>query len=182
MINPLDQLKKSPKSVLKWGSLSALLLVFIILVVFLRMIVHGKQRILNELKQKAHEERALIAHAQKLDTGELRSRLAQANYRLISTNHMSDVLAEINEIGKAQGVEIISITPAEGGQNQNPSIQLEVEGSYQNVAEFLGELDELKTSAMVVNNFKLGEKQGEGVLQLNLSLGLYGEEGTGGEG
>lgn len=174
----LKRLKANRTSLIRWGSLSVALLTFILLVFFLRMAALRKQHRLETLLRQVENQKALIAHTQSLNVNELRTRLTRSQYLASSADHLSEVLAELNDLGTAQGIEIIATTPLTGQTGKASGIQLELKGTYQGLGEFLGELDGLKSAPMVVDNMSLAEKPGEGGLGMGLTLQLLSEDAS----
>lgn len=140
--------------------------------------------LMKQLKAKHSECKALESQA-----GGARSIIGSAGKeygdRLLTTEEGSSmVIDELAKRGKLIGVNFISIKPGEimeikESQHKTLPIEIEIEGSDEQCAAFLGSLDELKNSVITVKSFDImpnAEDRSRLNAQLTVNVYLSGNE------
>ena len=98
---------------------------------------------------------------------------------LINEDEFSQVIDEITTIGKVKAIKFISITPnapqeRDSAEFQVIVIEIEAESSYRGIGEFLGELDDLESGVVTVQELTISsDESNASVCKTSLVLHVY---------
>ncbi len=165
-------MKLPKKSVMiQWGSLGFLALVFLILVRIYFLNSSSLRNNIHALETKIAQADVLISVVGKLDSKKLEAELKELDHRLESSPRISDVLEELNRLGDENGVNFVSVEPSSSDPQKPITIRMEIDGTYEPLAKFLGTLDNLDTALARVQKFDL--KVEGSILRMSLEIELY---------
>lgn len=91
---------------------------------------------------------------------------------------ISKAIDELTRHGKSTGVKYISIKPKEQGKDEAGRailpVEMEIDSTYEQLAVFLGSLDELNDSIVKVKNFDIAvHKNDPALITANLVVAMY---------
>lgn len=125
-----------------------------------------------------------IWHLQNIDREKLDHRLQEELKRFPSANEITDVADQISEFGKLSGVKLSLISPKEpqAANSDDPvtamflhvPIDVQLSGSYENIAHFLSSLKMLSKGVLTVDHFEMTPTvAGKSDISLALTLNAY---------
>jgi len=105
-------------------------------------------------------------------------KLKELKKELASEADVSLAIEELTKEGKARGINFISLTPKQIERQQAPykvlPVEMELEASYVMLGDFLGKLDDLNRSLVLIRKFNIVlNKPNPKMLTVRLSLDMY---------
>lgn len=108
-------------------------------------------------------------------------KLKELNKELVSEADVSLAIEELTKERKAKGINFISLTPKQIEKQEELykmlPVDLELEASYVMLGDFLGKLDDLNRSLVLIRKFNIvSNKLNPKMLTVRLSLDMYFSE------
>jgi Tfp pilus assembly protein PilO len=161
------------RTLILWGAggLSVLILFLCARFAFARLgYLRGE---IERLKKEIEQGETLIGYSTTLDVKALSRELAEIERRLESPLRISNLVQELGRKADEHSVNIVSVEPSNAEGEGSISIGMALEGTFENLAKFLGELDNLNSAMVRVQGFDLrGQETGPG-LAVSGSIEIY---------
>ncbi len=152
------------------------LVIFIFLAKRLDVARHDFYKARKELEMY----RAGVWHLEKLNLEQLKGQLARMETRFPSSENLAVLIEELTDLAKKYEISIPSITPSEKvevREEQNGilsslnrvSLEMRLEGTYENLGNFLSQLSTLEHGVIKVDHLRF-EKKGIDAIQTGLLL------------
>lgn len=130
-----------------------------------------------EVQKELELYRSGVWRLNRMDFDQLNQELAALHERFPSSEKIGAIIGELSEKAKEHQIEIEAITPGQKTQIQEVKsgsldpletvpVQMQLNGTYENIAAFLASFDDLKSNVATVQNFQLasgGQKQDSGM-------------------
>ncbi len=143
-----------------------------------------------KIQEDLESYRKGIWRLQKMDPKQLEWQLASINSRFVTADQLGIVIGELTELAKTSDISIKSISPSEKEEvhdSTDPvlslldrvSIEINLVGKYEKLAQFLTQLSSLQNAVMRVERFRLSkEEEASGSLQLSVAAWVYVRKST----
>lgn len=99
---------------------------------------------------------------------------------LASEEEVSAAIEELTQRGKERAIDFISITPQksqfvpENAAYKVIPVEIEISGAYDDIGEFLGEVDSFEKSIVTINNFRImADRKNSSKIEAMLILNIY---------
>lgn len=167
--------------------LSLVILGIMLFFVYIPMIIEAEELKdkRDEIEAKQEKMQTLISSVEQIDTGELRLDYAAVKNVIPKRLEVADFAYYIDELAYDKGLKLESLSASNslssiesvGGNVYTVTSPLSYRGDYNDIIEFLDEIQSYSSNLITVSNISL-EREGEDEWALELSIqGYYIEEG-----